>query len=341
MKKKILIIVWKWQMLKAVNENSYSIEELDAFVKDIGKGEGTFYKTYAVDEAPKEPEGLVIAINIYKDRTKSQTKPLLESIITKYNSKDCEMILMLHQAHGYDANDVGYYKDIASIRNCFLFTGEHDYIYYNAQQEGLLDGEGNFYLGFHPDKKEKVKVLIKDEKSGAEFIHRKYFNRTWTHYTLEPEIKILHLKEEFFDAIFPLYQKTDGVVLIKKELLNALDFVTNRCLFPRIKSFIGGYKNLETMDTENYFEEYDKLKAEKDQIKSLERRDKISYDFDDCIPYFEDTKQQLINDSYQRCKRTFEDILNTESSTEIDKFDLQELANELSFMVKIVPGEIN
>jgi hypothetical protein len=341
-KKQILFIVWKWNHLTPINEHSFKEVSASEFLQDIRKGEGKFFQTYPVaSESLGKSEDLVVAVNIYKDQHRNRTIPLLDAVIKQYKSENSEAIVLLHQAHRYQGADVEHCLKQQQVRNCFLFAGEHDYIYYNAQHGGLLDGEGKFFIGRNPYTKEPIKIPVKDESSGKELINRHYFNRTWSHYIQEQQHKVLQLKEDFFDAIFPLHQKTDGPVLTKKELLKALDLMSDRCLFLRIKSFIGGYKTLESMDIEKLFEEYDQLKAEKDQIKSLERVDRISYDFDDCIPYFEDAKQQLIKDSYLRCKRTFQNLLNTESGPEIDKYDLQELANELSFMVKIIPGEIN
>lgn len=345
-KKQILVIVWKWAFLAQVNERFFSPERIGELVGNIHEGRANgkdkFYEIYPVESTKEHAAGEVVCINIHNDLIGGTTVSLLDAVLNIYAEEDSDLIVLLHQRHGYNENSISRILQFPQVIKCFLFTGERDYIYYSAQQGGLIDGEGNFFTGRDSNSGEKIKILIKNKVDDHGQISRKYYNRTWTHYNLESEMKVLKLKEEIMDALFPLYMSSEKGYLSSHDLAIAINSLQSRLLNIRIKSFIGYYQVVNKIDLEKNFDEYAELKTELEQLENLESTDKISYDFNDCIPYFDHVNQQfLIGPVYQNCKFILNNLFFQENDAMVDKTDIINLSDQLSQLVKVIPGEID
>jgi hypothetical protein len=334
MKKKLMIVLWKWDGLKHVNSTVFSAKELEHLSQNIEKGKAVFYQEYLVESSRLCPEATFLAVSIYNEPA---TRNLLYVLLDHYVSKDQEIILLLHRANFYEDRDIESIRRRyrGKIQKCFLFADGRDYIYYKTEKSGLLDDTGRFFVGRDPDT--QVKVITFEDG----VVKQPYFDRAWYYYSIEFEIKVFQLKEELFDVWFPFLLPYGDEQISKKALLDALDGSKDRLLLYRLKSFLGYYEQSK-IEKKN-FEDSRHLKKERDAIEDLEYKEKKSYDFDDCIVNLkqEESSQPFVAGAYRDARMLIEHTLFKDIHHPVKKEVLRNIADKLNHLVSVIPGQMD
>ncbi len=192
--------------------------------------------------------------------------------------------IFLHRNHGFDNNSVdNLLKQLNTDKNrphllkCFLFGDGLDYLYYDTQDEGLLDHAGYFmYEREYPLEDEEgniiyveVDVMEEDENTKEAKLKLEHFDRVWDFYKGEFHKKINELMvdfiAEFVDLINSENNKTQFTAEDWKKKLENTNNPEGQFLDIRIKSFI------EIIN-----------KDEKERLTKFEKEEKYSFVFDDC-----------------------------------------------------------
>jgi hypothetical protein len=351
--KKIMIIVWKWTGLHHVHGSTLSDEEVNACLDDIHLGKashfaheqkedaekhGKFFAEYKVTPSRLCPDAQVVPVSIYRVRPAPDDpnplwrKDLLFNVLDKYTSNEHdEVMLFLHRGNFYEEVDV---REILQhyhgrISKCFLFAYGRDFLYYNTQQAGFLDDAG----GLHRKKDAASHAVVSTFEQGQ--IQQPFFDRVWQYYASEFETKVLFLKEDLLDAWFPLMVNAQQKSLRSEDLRHFVDQHTEKALLERVKSFLD---KIPLESEVNDFEERRQVQKERDRIVALEKEEGVSYIFDDFIGNLEE--DTLIYKAYRECKKQMEDLLFPEAHREINTKNIQELAAQLNYLVKVIPGGV-
>lgn len=346
--RKSLLIVWKWRDLTSLNQVLLA-QEPQAYEKYLsgikteaeeGAEDRSFFKVYPVVKSDLCPDACVIAASIYKDG--EQTQKLLDALIERYAEPEVELMLFLHRAHFYDEKDVDRLLTTfkGHISKCFLFADGRDYIYYKTQKSGILDDIGSFFSGRDLLTGEKVNIL----HNGV--VAQPYFDRVWQYYNIEFETKLFQFKEELWDQWLPFLLPGRPGPISSVSLKQALEKDKKRVLFYRLKSLLGMYHQMPDAteeDGENW-EADQQRKQEEKAIAELEKADRRSYTFDDCIRNLEHQKEQesaFIAGAYEELREAFKNTLFDKEQHDLEKAKLLDLADKMDYLIKIIPGELD
>lgn len=337
MPEQIMFIVWKWDELTAINEKIKGKEE--KYLSEIAQGTtGTFFTEYAVVNSDLCPNPKIIASYIYNTE---ETRPILYTLLEKYAVNNNEIMVFLHRGDYYEEEDVKllleHFKD--RVQSCFLFADGRDYIYHQTQKAGFLDDAGGFRVGIDKDTKEYV-CTFREGK-----VLQPYFDRVWEYYKIEFEIKVFQLKEDLMDIWFPFLLPGQPDTISRNTLVSVIQQNNERLLWLRLKSFINRFEEeLKGLDEINDFDRINAIEKEIKQLKALEKSSKTSYVFDDCINNLEHHRQNertFVADAYSEARQTLERLLFDENTTEISTADIRQLVEELNYLVKVIPGELD
>lgn len=337
---KVMIINWKWLQNKHINATLLQQEDIKPFTDPIKKGEGIFYRKYKVEPSELCPDALVIAVSIYKDN--EETQHLLNNIIDRYAKPHAKVMVFLHRSNYYEDDDVEYLLNHfkGRISKCFLFGDGRDYIYFKTQRAGFLDDLGGFEK--RRDKITGEKIITFDEETQQ--VKQPYFDRVWQYYESEFETKIVELKEELFDQWLPFLLPHQSYKINREQLLNAIHYAEDRCLFFRIKSFVGKYDEIKKLDAKDDFDKMNDLKKELDAIKKLEQKEKTSYIFDDCrvnLEYEQKNGRELVATVYHEVVEKLDHLLFKNNGNVFSKDDVRALSQKMEILIKVIPGYID
>jgi hypothetical protein len=252
-----MIILWKWKELSV-------------------------QKPMDVINIVKSSTDKIVRIN----RTKAKEGTLLVIKEAKKALGTGEVFIFLHRNDGYGSSDVnGLIKNLQSDRNghllkCFLFADGRDYIYFDTQDEGLLNQTGGFmnddeFFKTHlKDGKEIIEyldavVVEENNETGKEEVKLEHFDRVWLYYRGEFHKKINELLVDFISEFVDLNnqpincEQFDNAVWRKK--FDACETAEKQYLNLRVKSFLG---ELQPEDEET--------------LKNFEIKEEVSFVFDDC-----------------------------------------------------------
>lgn len=337
--KKVLIINWKWHLGEKwipLNKETLSSFDLSEGIEKAGKG--VFYQAFEVEKSLDCPNALVVATSIYND---SETKKVLYDLIDHYNQEDTEIILLVHRPNQYKEEDIHEITaKYTQLKNCSLFEGGRDYIYYAAQKSGLLDDVGGFFVG-HTAERFVETIDVND------IVQQPYFDRVWNYYVGEFENKVLAFKEDLFDVIFPLLLPDASeeiaqdklIELLKKDLNTSGQWDSSRTLlYYRMKSFLGQYPSTQTVNSDN-FAAWNANRKEVELLKELEQATKASYLFDDSLANIR-LKQEF--NAYSEVKEFLYQLFFEKDGTRlISKAELRILADKLDYLTSTILGVIS
>jgi hypothetical protein len=347
---KIMVIVWKWRGLVHVNADSFKEAVFDEYNTDITLGMMPteeelnpftpsikhFFKEFPVEYSAQCPNAMVVGAAIYneKDQKKEKykrPKELLLKLLEQYAKGDNQVMVFLHRSNFYDEEHV---TEILSkfpnhISKCFLFADGRDYIYYQTQKSGLLNGAGGFVKQAEPNG-----IRIATYLDGQ--VKQPYFDRVWQYYENEFETKVLLFKESLFDCWFPLLLKNMGDGISSKQLIQVLENQPNDVLFYRLKSFLGMYAVLGHDDLD--FEQEQALKKELKAIEEAEKTQGLSLIFDDCIVNLE--HETLVSEVYHEARKFLMDVLFAPEEILVSNAQLHKIANQFNYLIKVIPGGI-
>jgi hypothetical protein len=314
-KRKVFIILWKWDHLTHVNANTFRKREFEDYADDIHKAKDKgFYDECSVQGSNQCPDALLVRASIYNDN--EQTKKLFLALIGKYSNKDSEVLLLLHRANFYEKHDME--QIIHAFRNfqikCFLFSDGRDYIYYMTRKAGLLDDSGKFFGGRDPDTGEYIEVC----DSITNTVKQPYFDRTWSFYRYESNRIVLALRKEMYDVWMEFLLPNSPDLISVSDLKAHLGHLPDRLLEKRISNFLGKSNGLDG------------------EIEQLENKDGVSYFFDDDLANIlkrnDNTKAA---DAYEKIQALLDRILYGEEAF-VSKDDLRTLSGRFDEIV----GEI-
>lgn len=338
----IMFIVWKWVDLEVINEKSLEKGKLSEYLGDIQNNKTSFYKEYKVEKGTLDLDAKVVSTFIYNTK---ETRVLLYALLEKYAVNDNEVMVFLHRGDFYKEQDVddllSHFRD--RVYNCYLFADGRDYIYHKTQKSGFLDDAGGFRNGIDRETGEGIQTFDTETQK----VKQPYFDRVWEYYKIEFEIKVFQLKEELFDCWFPFLLPNYPEKISLKKLIDTINTQNDRMLWLRLKSFANQFnqeinKLNEVLDAEKI----DSLEEEKKALEKFEKKQKISYFFDDCINNLNHHRKEghtFVADVYDEAKITLEKLLFEEETHDrvISKSEIRQLADQLNYLVKVIPGELD
>jgi hypothetical protein len=339
-RKKIMFIVWKWRDMERVNELIWDEKKFDFYSNHVEEGRGVFFKEYAVEYSEMCPDACIVATPIYN--VNENTRRLLDALLEQYACDGNEVMLFLHRSNDYEQQDVdrllAQFK--GRIARCFLFADGRDYLYYKTQKSGILDDVGSFHEQRDPITGDKITIY------DGEKIKQPYFDRVWQYYEIEFETKVFQFKEDLFDQWLPFLLPNNTNDISRSALLGALRKEEEPVLEFRLKSFLGKYNSevISKLDPEENFEDYDALEEESKAIALLEKKEGVSYIFDDCIANLEYQKSQdkeFISEAYEDARYLLDVVLYGPETESVSKATLRDIAVKLDYLVKVIPGELD
>lgn len=338
----IIIVLWKWDNLTKINANALSEADFEAHIADIEKGKGLYYEELAVEESPICKNPLLVRVNIYNDN--NQTQRLFLAVLQLYIRPVNEVMLFLHRANFYGEKEVGEFRKMfsdASLK-CFLFSEARDFIYYSTKNAGFLNETGGFYAQREPSSGEFIRTFDRDSKK----VKQPYFDRVWQYYRDEFQSKVFMLKQELFDAWFPLMLPNQPEIIAKSLLIARLNEQKERALIERVNSFLGLYIQEEADSKAHDDAQLDQqyaIKTALNKIAQLERNEGKSYLFDDAVANFQydsDGSETTLYTIYQSVKRSMTEIL-FQGKGDTGKTNMRVLAQEFNTLIKALPGDIS
>ena len=333
-KQKIMFIVWKWNPLEAINEKSFEKRTLQSYIDEIGATsiDSKFYREYLAEQSRLCPDAKIVASYIYNT---SETLPLLVALLNYYATNEAEVMVFLHRGDNYNEEEVKYLLQTFNKRiiNCFLFADGRDFIYHKTQGSGFLDDAG----GFRNGKDRKTGELISTFKDGL--VRQPYFDRVWSYYTMEFESKVYQLKEELFEAWFPLLLPANTALVQRESLIETIKN-HERLLWIRLRSFVGLYIHRYNLEDD------DETDDEEWRLTQLEKKMKTSLVFDDCIQnleHFRQKNENFVLNEYNKVKKQLKELLFNENPPQVSftKEQIRNLADDFNYLVKVIPGEMD
>lgn len=346
---KLMIIVWKWRDFDIKGGISEKVLDKHAkYINNIAHGKGKYYEEYRVEKSDATKNGRILAININNDGERCWK--LLVTLVEVYSKKADEVLVFLHKAQFYDIKDVDKLlkNSNLNIHKCFLFGSGVDYIYYDFQQEGLLDDVGRFYKRPNKNKPEEDVRILNSIKSELTYdINQPHFDRVWSYYQHELERKMFELKEDVCKALTPLMFPNKPKLLVVEEIHEAIN-KSKKCLIFRLKDFIGYYDDKAQILNEDIARNFDDIGELEDEIKQLqkfEEASKQSYVFDDWmanLEHVERDKEKLkkLKEDYQKVATIMYQLLHP-SESHISKQHIRELSCRMERLAISMPGEMN
>ena len=354
-----MMILWKWEDLDThVNDKfwaSLSEDQQHEYLTHPTKGEGLYYQEYPVAASELCPNATLIAASIYQSEENEQSTQLLDALISHYTDQheDFQFMLFLHRGNNYSEKDIDrlfrQFKD--KLDAVFLFANGRDHIYYEPRRGGLLDDVGFFFRGIDNQTGEVISVereRVRKTADGGEEkfieISQPYFDRVWRHYLAEFELKVHHLKEDLFAALFPYLAPNAPQEIAQATLVEEIKKADDGLLMLRLRSFADYYRK-EVLD-ELKMDIGEQRRQEKRQIEKREKHDRVSYLFDDCIANLENQKNngdKFISSQYEECKTLIDEIFLTKNTDDavVSRQQFRKLLDKMNYLVKIIPGEMN
>lgn len=333
-RKKILIVNWKWGFSERYKSwdhlNEIMLQKHRGFLEEIERGRGHFFQEFEVQTSVFCPDALVVATSIYVEG--EATRQLLFNLLDQYVSDAHRVLLLMHRPNAPQEETLHQiwdrYPDPQLFR-CAYFEGGRDYIYYPVQHSGLLDDVGDFY------QDEEIRVL--DETDSI--VLQPYFDRVWKYYEGDFEQKVLTLKEDLFDVLFPVFINEQKTVL-QQELIQLLQHDHAKLLWPRLNSFMGHHLKQHDLQPDD-FEQRKAIKSEQMQLAGFEKKDRRSYSFDDSVIYLESHPHSLEAQFYRETRHHCQSLFFANDREKVPKNELRELANKFDLLVKVIQGMIN
>ena len=185
----------------------------------------------------------------------------------------------------------------------------------------------------------KKKKIVKEELK--EVVCQPYFDRVWLYYSIEFETKVFDLKEDLFDCIHTLffYLVRSLKIPINKVFKLLKDEDGGATLVSIKKAFMDVYdEEIKSSESLNSFlEEGNEMTL----LKEAEKKRGISYFFDDCIANLERERlndQHFVSLEYDEIKNYMFNLFLDKNRETINIKELRNLATQLNYLVKIIPG---
>lgn len=348
-KQQLIIVLWKWDNLTKVNANSLSKEEFEMHIANITQGRGVYYEELTVENSPICKNPLFVQVNIYNDN--EQTHKLFLAVLQQYIQPGNEVLLFLHRANFYGEKEVSELRKSfeGSSLKCFLFSDARDYIYYSTKNSGLLNETGGFYAQRDISSGEFTRTFDRKTKS----VKQPYFDRVWLYYREEFQTKVFMLKQELFDAWFPLMLPDQPGKIDKSQLLALLSQNKDRLLIERVNSFIGRFHQEDQYPDGTYeansevtndgkLEKINAVNTALNKIAHLERHDGQSYLFDDFVANFqyEADSSTTISVFYLSIRASLIEFLSNGDGL-VSKAAMRSLAQQFNNLIQALPGNIS
>lgn len=320
-KKKIAVIVWKWQELKSRTLTreilaDYKNEKLAEWI-------GKYLQTYEVvkkrtgGKKPSMTGNQVVCIRTAKGIAEDSLA-FLQDLADHYRTAypQAEIYYFLHRTDGFSFKTISALYERNAVDKCFLFSDGQDFIYYPSQEMGLLHDGGYFH--YEPPSRNQPEVRVANEKN--KWVYNAYFYPTWRYYSNEYYTKAIELREDLLDYYLTKIDQLDSEVSLYylKEILD-----TDGDLQLRVKSLLN-HRSLNGQDLES--------------LRLLERQQQKSYSFDD-LKAFVQKDDQL--------KKTHEELLKAmgtfyyaepESTSDERIIPRQQLQNWQTHFIQLANG---
>jgi hypothetical protein len=241
-------------------------------------------------------------IRIKKPKAEKGTLLIIKE--AKKALKNGDAFIFLHRDDGYESKDVNHIIGLLQGFNnghlikCFLFGDNRDYIYFDTQDEGLLNQTGGFmndvdYFKIHiKNGKEVIEyldavVVEKNDTTGKEEVKLEHFDRVWLYYQGEFHKKINELLVDFISEFVDLKDSRNNYELIPnatwRKRIEQCETDDKQYLNLRIKSF------LEILEPDK-----------EDILKAFEIKEETSFVFDDCQGNLGQHEKEEVKTNYNK-----------------------------------------
>ncbi len=273
-KKKIAVIVWKWQELKERELTSTGLADYHSNkLTDWIEKHLQTYEVVKKRTGGKEPiktGNQVVCVRTTRGIA-GESLSFLQDLADYYRREypTAEIYYFLHRTDGFSSSTINALYERDAVDKCFLFSDGQDFIYYPSQKMGLLHDGGYFH--YEPASRNNPEVRVADEKN--KWVYNAYFYPTWKYYTSEYYTKAIELREDLLDYYLTKIDQLDNEVPLYyfREVLEADDD-----LKLRVRSLLD-HPALNEDDLE--------------RLKSLERQQQKSYSFDDLKAFVQKNNQ--------------------------------------------------